>query len=689
MAPQNRLLLRALPSLDDLLRDTIGRRYYPDLILPCVLLRRLECMLADTREAVNLAHASGADREQLICLAGYSFYNTSPFDFPRLCAEPGNLNVHFQAYLEGWSPNIQELLRSFDFRDRIGQLDEGNVLRLLLQRFADLNLHPSYCSSDEVSNLFEELLRRCFGSTWYPGEYFTPPEVATLLVRLLTESDESFAAPVGAVNVYDPCCGSGRLLMAFQDYLRRVSPEYRTDLYGQELNQGSAALCKIDLYMRGHTEAEVSRIAVGSTLSHDQHIDRVFPFMLANPPYGQSWERDQARVKAEVALSEQGRFAAGAPTIKDGQMLFLQHLLAHMRPAAQGGSRIAVLTSGSPLFNGAAGSGESEIRRWIIERDYLEAVIALPEHLFYNTGITTYAWLLSNVKEVRRRGVIQFIDAREQWASMRRNLGEKRRELTDEHCSQIVALLRAFQENDQSKIRNATAFGHRRVTIERPLRRCYQITAERCASLCALPQVVELLQPSIRRNHWQASPHTILEAFLKLLPETVYMSQSAFLADIEQIARALGLSLSARFRATLLSTFGERDETADICLDETGNPEADPELRDTEFVPLSESVTSFFEREVQPYVPDAWVNTRVRDSKDGQVGIVGYEINVTRLFHRFQPLRSLEEITADILRLEAESAKLLRDILTSPDERRPDGETQPECEDLYPKNEPL
>lgn len=417
--------------------------------------------------------------------------------------------------------------------------------------------------------------------------------------------------------------------------------------------------------MRGHTEVEVSHIAVGSTLAHDQHADRTFPYMLANPPYGQSWERDQAMVKAEVALGDQGRFAAGVPTVKDGQTLFLQHLLAHMRPAAQGGSRIAVLTSGSPLFNGATGSGESEIRRWIIEHDYLEAIIALPEHLFYNTGLATYIWLLSNVKEVRRRGVIQFIDAREYWAPMRRNLGEKRRELTDDHCSQVVALLRAFQENDQSKIRNAAEFGYRRVTIERPLRRRYHITAERCASLCALPQVAELLQRSHRRNRWQASPHTILEAFLKLLPETVYTSQSAFLADIEQIARALGLSLSTRFRATLLSAFGERDETADICVDEAGNPEADPELRDTEVVPLSESVISFFEREVQPYVPDAWINMRIRDPKDEQVGIVGYEINVTRLFHRFQPLRSLEEITADILRLEAESAKLLRNILTS------------------------
>lgn len=201
MAPRNHLLLKILPSLDDLLRDTVGRRYYPDVILPCVLLRRLECMLADTREAVNSAHASGADREQLLRLAGYSFYNTSPFDFPRLCAEPADLKAHFQAYLEGWSPNIQELLRAFDFRDRIGQLDAGDILRLFLQRFADLDLHPRSCSSDEVSDLFEELLHRCFGSTWYPGEYFTPTEVAALLVRLLTEVDESFAAPAGAVSV--------------------------------------------------------------------------------------------------------------------------------------------------------------------------------------------------------------------------------------------------------------------------------------------------------------------------------------------------------------------------------------------------------------------------------------------------------------------------------------------------------
>lgn len=567
-SPTNRLLLNAVSRIDDLLRDTVGRRDFPSIILPCVLLRRLECVLEPTREAVHTAFISGAtDGASLTSAAGYYFYNTSLFDFPLLCSDPANLQVNMQSYLDGWSSNVRSLLSPFDFEHTIEQLAEGHLLTLLIQEFAALELYPEIVSSQDMSNLFEELLRRCFGSASYPGEYFSPPEVASLMARLLIEEDNARPIEPSGWTVYDPCCGTGRLLFAFRDYFQKLYPDVQLALYGQELNPQSLALCKADLYMSNSPD-DAERMVQGSTLANDHYANMTFHRMLANPPYGKSWVADRTRVVAEAKRGESGRFGAGIPKVSDGQMLFLQHLLSHMKEASQGGSRIAMLSNGSPLFNGDAGSGESEIRRRIFEQDWLEAIIALPDALFYNTSIATYLWLLTNCKSEQRRGKIQLIDARNLWVPIRRNLGEKRRLLTDSHCSQVISLLRSFEENDISKICDNTVFGYRRIIVDRPL-----------------------------------------HSGKKVLPQP------------------------------------------------------DPDLRDVERVPLSESIWSFFEREVKPYVPDAWINTQIRDHKDHQIGQVGYEINFTRMFYRYQPLRSIEEIMADIKRLEAESASLLRDIL--------------------------
>jgi type I restriction enzyme M protein len=433
-------------------------------------------------------------------------------------------------------------------------------------------------------------------------------------------------------------------------------------LYGQELNPQSLALCKADLYMDNSPD-DAERIAQGSTLADDRYAGRAFHWMLANPPYGKSWSADQAKVVAEAKRGDEGRFGAGIPKVSDGQMLFLQHLLSHMQPVEQGGSRIAMLTNGSPLFNGDAGSGESEIRRWILENDWLEAIIALPEAMFYNTGIVTYIWLLTNCKSEQRRGNIQFIDARDLWTPMRRNLGEKRRELTDSHCSHIVSLYHAFAENDLSKIYDTMAFGYRRIVVERPLRCSYQATPRRIAAICEQPNISALVQGSTRRQKWNATPQYLLRAFLDCLPDRLYKSRDAFVQDMERVAHAIGFPLSPRLQKAILGAFSEHDEEAEICCDLNGNPEPDTELRDTERVPLSESVWSFFGREVKPYVPDAWVNTQIRDHKDHQIGQVGYEINVTRMFYRYQPLRPIEEIIAELRVLETESAGLLHDIL--------------------------
>ncbi|MBA2681092.1 MAG: N-6 DNA methylase [Ktedonobacteraceae bacterium] len=604
------------------------------------------------------------DFAQLTSVAGYRFYNTSPYNFPRLCSDTGALTVNMQLYLDGWSPNICALLSAFRFGETLERVSEGNLLVLLVRQLAGLDLHPRCVSSQDVSNLFEELLRQCFTSASYPGEYFSPPEVAQLMAQIVMEKDTKLPPSSQVLMVYDPCCGTGRLLFAFREYVQERYPERQVALYGQELNPQSLALCKADLYMSDSPD-DAERMVQGSTLAHDYYADETFHYLCANVPYGKSWAVDQAKVIAEARLGGSGRFYAGVPKVSDGQMLFLQHLIAHMKPVEEGGSRVAMVTNGSPLFNGDAGSGESEIRRWIIEQDLLEAIIALPESIFYNTGIASYIWLLTNCKSERRRDKIQFIDARDMWVPMRRNLGEKRRELSDEHSSQIVSLYRSFEENDCSKIFASTTFGYRRIVVECPLRCSYQVTPERIAAICERPNIQALIEGSIRRQKWDDfSPQAVLRAFLDSLPDQLYRKREIFARDLAFVAQATGFSLSPRLRDALLSAFAERDEEAEICYDRKGNPEPDPDLRDTERVPLSESVWSFFDREVKPFVPDAWVSTQVRDHKDHEIGQVGYEINVTKLFYRYQQPRSLEEIIAEIKVLEAEGAKLLHNLLT-------------------------
>jgi type I restriction enzyme M protein len=435
------------------------------------------------------------------------------------------------------------------------------------------------------------------------------------------------------------------------------------------VNPETFAICKSDLFMKSLDGRDAENILFGSTLSNDRHAGRHFEYLIANPPYGKDWKRDEEDVKAEHERGEAGRFGVGLPRISDGQLLFLQHMLSHMQPPEEGGSRVTIIMNGSPLCTGDAGSGESEIRRWILEHDWLEAMVALPEQLFYNTGIATYVWVLTNRKPPARQGKVQLIDATSFWVPMRKSLGDKRREIPPDRAAQILRLLHAFEENEYSKIFPTTHFGFRKITVERPLRLNFQASPGRLARLeeesafqyLAVSKKRDACAKSVEEADGRALQQAI-RAMLSTLPQGLFLDRDTFLKALQQAAKQAGLKLPASVQKAILSALSEHDETAAICHDKDGHPEPDPELRDTESVPLAERLEDFFAREVQPHVPDAWINAAIRDEKDGELGKVGYEINFNRYFYKYQPPRPLEEIEADIKTLEREILEMLRDV---------------------------
>jgi type I restriction enzyme M protein len=663
-------------SVADLLRDAFKRGKYQDVILPFTVLRRIDCVLQPTKQQVLAVNAQY--KGQLSNLApilskasGFAFYNTSLYDFDRLLADAPNLAANLKAYINGFSDNMREVLEKFDFNNTIDKLQEKGLLFLVMEKFKKIDLHPDIVSNLEMGYIFEELIRK-FNEALNenPGEHFTPREVIRLMVNLLFSQDQQILSRNHIVRtVYDPCCGSGGMLTTAKDRIIEMNPLADVHLFGQEVNDETFAVCKSDLYMKTADGRDAENIKYGSTLSHDQFADRRFDYLLANPPYGKEWKGDQAAVEEEHDRGYAGRFGAGLPRISDGQLLFLQHMLSRMQKPEDGGSRVAIVMNGSPLFTGDAGSGESEIRRWILENDWLDAIVALPEQLFYNTGIATYVWVLSNRKEERRRGKVQLINATSFWAPMRKSLGDKRREISEQHIHQITDLYLDFAEGNYCKIFHTTDFGYRKITIERPLRLNFQASPERLARLheqkafqdLATSKKKNAQEKAAEEENGRALQARILEV-LGTLPGDLFTERLRFEQELERACRTAGLHLPAPVQKAIVAALGERDEHGEICRDKDGQPEPDPDLRDTENVPLNEDIHAYFEREVQPHVPDAWINERVRDEKDKQVGKVGYEINFNRYFYQYQPPRPLAEIEADIKTLEQDILALLREV---------------------------
>ncbi|HPG40329.1 MAG TPA: class I SAM-dependent DNA methyltransferase [bacterium] len=663
----------------DLIRDTFKRGKYQDVILPLTVLRRLDCVLEATKRqvlATNAQYAGKLDNpDQLLRKAsGYAFYNTSQYDFSKLLDDSSGLAANLRNYINGFSPNMREVLEKFDFDNTIHKLDDAGLLFKVLERFKNARLQPDQVSNVMMGTIFEELIRKFNESlNENPGEHFTPRDVVHLMVDLLLAGDEErITIPGKTLTVYDPCCGSGGMLTIAKDHILGdgrpgLNPQADIYLFGQEVNPETYAICKSDLYIKSADGRDAENIRFGSTLAHDCHLGKHFDYLIANPPYGKDWKRDEDAVQEEYEKGYAGRFGAGLPRISDGQLLFLQHMLSHIHNPEHDKSRVAIIMNGSPLFTGDAGSGESEIRRWILENDRLEALIAMPEQLFYNTGISTYIWILSNRKEKQRLGKVQLIDASSFWTQMRKSMGDKRREIPAEKAAEILKLYQLFKENEYCKIVPTTFFGFRKITVERPLRLNFQVTEERLQRLGSENAFINLAVSKKKekkiKEQEEKTGRDLQEqilALLRILPDTLYKNRDEFSELIDTALKPV--KPAAPLKKAILNALAERDETADVCLDSHGNPEADLELRDTESVPLSESVYDYFDREVKPFVADAWINTAIVDHKDGEVGKVGYEINFNRYFYRYTPPRPLEEIEADIKKIEKEILDMLGEM---------------------------
>jgi type I restriction enzyme M protein len=647
-------------AVADLLRGDYKQSEYGKVILPLTVLRRLDCVLEPTKEAVleraKKLQGRVENVEPVLCaVSGEQFFNTSPLDFRRLLDDPGQVAGNLEAYIAGFSSSAREIIDKFDFNTQIARLDRANLLYLVISRFAEIDLHPFVVSNLEMGYLYEELIRRFSElSNETAGEHFTPREVIRLMVNLLfAEDDEVLTGPGVVRTLFDPACGTGGMLSVAEDHLRSLNPHARLEVFGQELNDETYAVCRSDMMLKGQ---DASHIVCGNSFSDDGHSGRTFDYLLANPPFGVEWKKVENEVRREHEKGFNGRFGAGLPRVNDGSFLFLQHMISKMKPPAEGGTRLAIVFNGSPLFTGAAGSGESEIRRWIIENDWLEAIVALPDQLFYNTGISTYFWIITNRKRPERQRKVQLVDARDCWVKMRKSLGEKRKEISSEQISEITRLYGDFVEGERVKIFPNETFGYQHITVERPLRLRWEVTGEAVAQLAQAKQWTKL------------SPHeqTWLTEKLRSLEGTITTDRKVLTKILRLVPKAL--------EKQLWDALAVPDPEAPIVTNQKGEPEPDPELRDNENVPLPSvpvtwvenpdsrlasqeyrtTVESYMVVEVLPYVADAWV--------DHSKTKLGYEIPFTRHFYKYAPPRPVAEIDTEIKALEADIQNLLHEV---------------------------
>ena len=680
----------------NLLRGPYKRNEYRKVILPMTVLRRFDCVLAGTKQAVLAVHektagqASSVRHQRLRKASGLSFYNTSEMDFDKLLDDPNRLAQNLNSYIRDFSEDVVEVMDAFGFGEQIARMDSKGRLYQVVQRFAALDLSPARVDNMQMGYAFEELIRiGAEQANEEAGEHFTPREVIHLMVDLLLSPEADLNKGHVVRTIYDPACGTGGMLSVAESRLREHNSESRPMLFGQDLNDEAWAVCRADMLIKGEN---AERIVLGDTFTEDAYKRRgggkrwTFDYMLANPPFGVEWRQQQDFIESERDdLGWDGRFGAGLPRINDGALLFLQHMLSKRQPVkadGTGGSRIAIVFNGSPLFTGDAGGGESNIRKWIIENDWLEAVVALPDQLFYNTGISTYIWVLTNRKEPHRTGKVQLIDGRQFFTKMRKSLGNKRNELSDAQIDDLVRVhgnfthgeTRGLTDEDPvthqprtrpravSKIFANEDFGYHKITVERPLRLNFAATPERIARIEHEKAFQNLANPKKLTDEAtlaagrgrQEIIRALLEALTDITNGETYRDRDSFASVLSQTAKEAGVRLTAAERKAVLSALSERDSEAEICQDRHGNPEPDPELRDTETVPLPQDIDAYMEREVLPHVPDAWVD----DSKTK----IGYEFPLNRHFYVYEPPRELDDIRSDLQALEHEITTMLAEV---------------------------
>lgn len=656
-------------SVADLLRGPYHPNQYKDVMLPLTVLRRLDCVLADTKNQVLKTiekHEGGKVKNIdpiLFRVTGMPFYNRSQFTLEKLKGDSPHIAANLINYIKGFSSRALDILDHFGFEEQIARLEKADRLYLVISKFCDIDLHPALVSNLDMGYIFEELIRRFNEvSNETAGDHFTPREVIRLMVDLLFMPDSDILTTKEIVRkLYDPACGTGGMLSVSEEYVRELNPDANLQVFGQDYNAQAYAICGSDMMIKGQ---DIEHIAFGNSFTDDRFPNHRFEYMLANPPFGVEWKPEADSIKREH--DEQGfggRFGAGLPRINDGSLLFLLHMISKRKDPSEGGTRLAIVFNGSPLFTGSAGSGESNIRKWIIENDWLEAIVALPDQLFYNTGISTYLWIVTNRKEPKRKGKIQLVGGTTFFKKMRKSLGNKRNEVCEDQRADITRLYGDFRECEQVRIFDNEDFGYRRITVERPLRLNFTVDDERLARVKEAPVFAALASSKKRKDKAGAEEEIkagkklqrrILEALSDLNMHGLIKDRDVFSTMVKGAFKRAGLKIPAPLFKAILTALSERDETADVCVDGKGNPEPDPDLRDYENVPLKEDVDEYMKREVLPHVPDAWV--------DHDKTKIGYEINFNRYFYRYIPPRPLEEIEADIRTIETEIADMLAEV---------------------------
>jgi type I restriction enzyme M protein len=695
-------------SVADLLRGPYRPPQYERVMLPLTVLRRFDAVLASTKEAVlaryETLHGKDATLVDRVLNEiakdeegrALGFHNHSRLDFQKLKGDPNNIKIHLVDYInKGFSENIRKIFERFEFEKEIEKLDEANRLYLVVAQFAEIDLHPRSVDNITMGLVFEDLIRRFNeAANETAGDHFTPREVIQLMVNLLLEPDTSVLTQSGViVTVCDPACGTGGMLAEAQNWIRAHNDEATVKVFGQDYNPRSYAVAASDLLIKGHKDGQV---VLGNTLTDDPFPNQRFDYLLANPPFGVDWKAEKTTIDRWPNF---WGYSGKLPRINDGAFLFLLYMISKFQDYQPGnrdkpGSRTAVVFNGSPLFTGGAGSGESDIRRWIIEHDQLEAIVALPEQMFYNTGIGTFIWVVTNRKANHRKGKIQLIDARERYTPMKRSLGDKRRYLDQAALDEVTHEHGAFANSTTSRVFDNTDFGYRRITVLRPLRLRFQITAaarERFLNAC--PELFDALQAV----HDELGNETLLDwnhawdvaqQVFKTLPDDVEgwangakgAAQKKIFRDCFTIVdpnaapvvakrhKVEPLDRTALFPGqNLPANLGTTDLFALLGLHTDGKGkhieyESDPALKDTENIALKEDIVSYFLREVRPYVLDAWIDRETLDEQDGGIGKVGYEINVNRVFFQYQPPRALHEIDAELAGVEQRILELLQEV---------------------------
>lgn len=651
-------------GIADVLRGPYKPNQYGNVILPFTILRRLECVMEPHREVMTQVVQEAADQEygamwianqmrrrtRADGTAGLSFWNTSAYTLEGALDDPDNLAANLIDYVNGFSAEI-DVFKNFGFEAQIKELDEHNRLGLVTQGFAAIDLHPDEADNAAMGDLFENLIYKfAEASNDQAGDFYTPRDAIRLLVDLVfAEDPDALRAPGVSRSVYDPTAGTGGMLSVAEEHLLAMNPKANLNLFAQEINKHSYAICKSDLLLKGQN---VSNVRLGDTLAEDMFADRGFDFILSNPPFGQDWKASEKQVRRENEAAN-GRFNPGLPAIGDGAMLFLLHVASKMRGVDEHGrgGRAGIVLNGSPLFNGGAGSGPSDIRGHLLENDLVDVIVALPADMFYNTGIATYLWILDNTKQPERKDKVQLIDATGFATKMRKSLGNKRVEISEADRAKVLQAYSTMATSDISKVFDAFDFAYWSITVERPLRMNFTATSER------IEGVIE---------HKQMSKITGLVASLGTFCNVLYRNREDFMHDLGKHLGADGIRLTPVQRKALWQTLGKRDDDADICTDSKGNPEPDIGLRDTEIVPFGwgdhqkshdakdQTISAYFETEVKPHVPDAWI--------DATKTKVGYEIPFTRHFYKYVPPRRLAEIDADLEKVVAEILVLLKEV---------------------------